>query len=115
MHTYLGWKNTAIYLKVELYKGKPRTCTFCILALPAFLLLKASSAPMGPSDLGNNWLLQVWGFISFPLAIKDTFLGFTPEKNKTATSKVRADHKLKGNLCNTFKQRLETPWTGEWK
>lgn len=49
-----------------------------ILALPALLLLKASSAPMGPNDLGNNLLLQVYGFISFPLAIKDTFLGFTP-------------------------------------
>lgn len=49
-----------------------------IFALPALLLLKASSAPMGPSDLGNNWLLQVYGFISFPLATKDTFLGLTP-------------------------------------
>lgn len=30
----------------------------CSLALPALFLLKASSAPMGPSDFGNNWLFQ---------------------------------------------------------
>lgn len=26
----------------------------CVFTLPALLLLKASSAPMGPNDLGNN-------------------------------------------------------------
>lgn len=49
-----------------------------IFAVPALFLLKASSAPTGPSDLGNNWLLQVYEFVSFPPATKDTVLGFTP-------------------------------------
>lgn len=52
--------------------------------LPALFLLKASSAPTDPNDLGNSWLFQACALISLPPATKDTFLGFTPKENSKA-------------------------------
>lgn len=73
-----------------LFTNRHQTLTGDMYLLPALFLLKASSAPTDPNDLGNSWLFQACALISLPPATKDTFLGFTPKENNEAVMfKVR--------------------------